>query len=175
MLQNILNSFQVSSKEKSGGGPDQPTFSDNSFSISSTISSTTFDASTGTSTTNHSEDPPSTSTTSDNLPEHSDDSLTSVVWPTFLNFPTEFKDGTWKCPFCSDSAYRIKQHLTKHKDNIRDWRAAESFCEAMAVMKRNQSKRKADKKREPLRSQKPERKKVLKKADQKRKEKPERK
>ena len=146
--------FQVSSGEKSGGGPDQPTFSDIISTINSTISSTTFDPSVGTSTTNHSGDPPGQiqptfsdipfhnfsipSTTSDNLPKHSEDSLPNPVWPTLLGFPTEFKDGSWQCPFCSHSTPRIRQHLTKHKDNIKDWSAAESFCDAMAAMKRKE-------------------------------------
>ena len=122
--------FQVFSEEKSGRSLDQQTF----------------EHSVGTSTTNHSGDPPGQiqttftdisfhnllvpSTTSDNLPAHSDDSLTSTVWPTFLNFPTEFEDGSWKCPLCTHTTPRIRQHFTKsHKDDIKDWRAVETFCD----------------------------------------------
>ena len=55
--------------------------------------------------------------------------------------------------------------MTKnHKDDIKDWSAVETFCDAMAVIKKKETRRKADQKR----AEKPERKEALKKADQKR-------
>ena len=64
--------------------------------------------------------------------------------------------------------------MTKnHKDDIKDWGAVETFCDAMAVMKKREADRKRNQKPERKeadrkRNQKPERKEVLKKADQKR-------
>ena len=97
------------------------------------------------------------------------------MWPTFQNFPTEFVDGSWKCPFCSCCTPRIRQHLTnKHKDDIAEKEAIDAFCDAMAVCKRMETKRRADRKRDPVRSQKPERKEVKRKVMKKVNAKPER-
>ena len=106
-----------------------------------------------------------------------------LEWPAFHNsgitYPTEFVAGSWKCPLCCHTTPRIQHHLSSHKDIIENWESAEIFCKEMTTLKRKETKRKADRKREPVRSKDPKRKEVLRKADSKREpqraEKPERK
>merc|ERR1712020_714868 len=117
-LRTTLDQIQLDppvNREKSEGGPHQPT-----------IDSPTFVHSMEASTTNHSGDPPGPvqPTFSDISSHNLSTSSTSIVWPTLLNFPTEFENGWWKCPLCSETTPRIRQHLTKsHKGDIKDWRA----------------------------------------------------
>ena len=85
-----------------------------------------------------------------------------TVWPAFHNnggsFPTEFEEGVWKCPLCSQCTPRIQQHLARHKDLIEDWAAAEVYCKEVAVVKRRDADRK--------RAEDPRRKEVMKKYEQ---------
>ena len=46
-------------------------------------------------------------------------------WPVFIDsgkeLPSEFKEGSWKCPFCEDFwTVRIKQHLESHSKKKED-------------------------------------------------------
>ena len=105
------------------------------------------------------------------------------MWPVFHNngvaLPTQFDagSGNWKCPFCDYSTPRIRQHLDKkHKDkDITNWETADKYCKEMMIVKRKETKRKADEKR----ADDPKRKEVLRKAgkmaDGKRAEDPKRK
>ena len=59
-------------------------------------------------------------------------------WPVFIDsgkeLPTEFKEGSWKCPFCEDFwTVRIKQHLKGHSKKTED---VEKFCTEVAQKKR---------------------------------------
>ena len=101
-----------------------------------------------------------------------------IDWPAFHNngitYPTEFVAGSWKCPICCRTAPRIRQHLSSHKDLVQDLECVESYCKAIAALKRRELER--------VRAQKPERgrkdprrKEVLIKADAKRAEDPKRK
>ena len=52
-------------------------------------------------------------------------------WPVLKDgdkmLPTEFKDGSLKCPYCHHWIVRIKQHLMTHLDKIQNWEDAENF------------------------------------------------
>ena len=148
-VQSITKTFQVYSGERSTKrrASDHRTFSEINYSNESTISSsTTFDKPPAKGCESPGPDGPTFSELNyintipiSSTPLRSQDSLNDVVWPTFLNFPTEFEDGVWKCPICSHSTPRIRQHLTKnHKDDIKDWSAVETFCDEMAVLKRKE-------------------------------------
>ena len=93
--------------------------------------------------------------------------VVDIVWPAFHNngttYPTEFVAGKWKCPLCDYSTTWIGKHLAKHKSIIQDWNAAETYIKEMAMMKRNETKRKADVKR----ASDPKRKETMKKAQKK--------
>ena len=120
----------------------------------------------------------------------------NISWPVFHNFgkifPTVFVPGTgsWKCPLCIQSTPRIRQHLEKnHKDkHIEDWKAAEKYCNEIALLKRKELEkkrakdpkrkevlRKAGKKADEQRQEDPKRKEVLRKVDKKRAQDPKRK
>ena len=89
-------------------------------------------------------------------------------WPVFKDgdkvLPTEFKEGSWKCPYCCHWTVRIKQHLKTHLDKIQSWEAAEKFSVEVSQRKRKMLEEK--------RAQDPKRKETLikagKKADEKR-------
>ena len=124
-VQSITKPFQVYSGERStkGGASDHRTFSELNFSNESTISSsTTFDKppakvceSPGPAELTFSELNYINTTPISSTPLRSQDSLNDVVWPTFLNFPTEFEDGVspvlWRPPK-SQNPYNVKPFLT---------------------------------------------------------------
>ena len=104
-----------------------------------------------------------------------------LEWPEFHNngnsYPTEFEAGSWKCPLCSHITPRIRQHLSKHKALINDWERAETYCKAMAVLKRKEANikgadnpkwKESKKKAEETRAGDPRRKEAMRKADAKR-------
>ena len=97
--------------------------------------------------------------------------VVDIVWPAFHNngttYPTEFVAGKWKCPLCDYSTTWIGKHLAKHKSIIQDWDAAETYIKEMALLKRKETLRKADQKREPKRAGDPKRKETVKKAQKK--------
>ena len=95
----------------------------------------------------------------------------SVKWPAFKNngmeYPTEIEADGWKCPLCSHTTPRIRQHLSTHKDIIVDWSAAEIYCEEVAVMKRRLADRERGKERDKKRAGDPKRKETIEKAKRK--------
>ena len=97
--------------------------------------------------------------------------VVDIVWPAFHNngttYPTEFVAGKWKCPLCDHSTTWIGEHLAKHKSIIQDWDAAQTYCKEMALLKRKETLRKADQKREPKRAGDSKRKETVKKAKKK--------
>ena len=91
-------------------------------------------------------------------------------WPVFKDgdkmLPTEFKDGSLKCPYCHHWIVRIKQHLMTHLGQIQNWEDAEKFSTEVSRknMKMLEDKRAHDPKR---RREDPKRKETLVKADKK--------
>ena len=61
-------------------------------------------------------------------------------WPVFKDgdkmLPTEFKDGSLKCPYCHHWIVRIKQHLMTHLGQIQNWEDAEKFSAEVSRRKR---------------------------------------
>ena len=110
-----------------------------------------------------------------------------IDWPMLSDggkvLPTEFKEGSWRCPFCSKWTVRIKQHLKTHSKEIQVWEDVEKFCSEVAKTKRQilELKRAQDPKRKQTlmkadekRAQAPKRKQTLMKADEKRAQNPKR-
>ena len=111
-------------------------------------------------------------------------------------FKTEFtEDGKWRCPICESKVKQIRKHLlTNHQDEVpvQDWESIEEYLKTITLLKRKETYRKRDAKRDSnperkeakrqtmkkvdaKRAGKPERKEVLQRADAKRADKPERK
>ena len=100
-------------------------------------------------------------------------SKSETEWPLFKDgdnvLPTEFKDGSLKCPYCHHWIVRIKQHLMTHLGEIQNWEDAEKFSTEVSRRKRKmlEDKRAHDPKR---RREDPKRKETLTKADEKSKQ-----
>ena len=115
------------------------------------------------------------------VPSKSPEENSETEWPVLKDgdkvLPTEFREGSWKCPYCSHWTARIKQHLMTHCDKIQRWEDAERFCSEVSQRKRKvleqkrsqNSKRKETKiKADKKRATDPKRKETLTKADEKR-------
>ena len=92
------------------------------------------------------------------------------------SFKTEFTDqGKWRCPICESKVKQIRKHLlTNHQDEEQDWESIEEYLKTITLLKRKETYRKRDAKRDSNPERKEAQKNLMKKKDAKRAGKPER-